>query len=444
MKTIGCNKKLIDKLFEIISKDDTLKKFLDYKNNEEYFSINGEKIDIGEYLMQLGKIFGNKDKFGNFSNKNAISQNFFIPELDQFKTRYSQIFEQINIDRYVNPTYEFRSFTTLDRISNTVIRKDEEPDWEINEELRDSIIGKMPSNLSLEEKAIYIYCKLCKELTYDDGYLFRGKLENGRYEYKFSKEHMENIKPHSKITCWDYSRLYSKFVNSLDGNIEAVIIAEGANHGHYLTGFYTDRASVMLEAINGRTGGTNDLMKAKNGIEFEGVEIISDRDGVIKQAIEKIYPQIFGKKQKSIKNYIQDLKSTASKENPINLKYKIQSFTDEMKKCQIFGNEAVQTLSAFNKAGFFGQDLTRAYLGKKEISQDGKKFYRRLVLIKAQNESSNSKEELYLLDSESLELSQCTSQEIIRKLNSGEFVYENEKHKIQGIDMEVTDDDTVK
>ena len=174
MKTIGCNKKLIDKLFEIISKDDTLKKFLDYKNNEEYFSINGEKTDIGEYLLQLGKIFGNKDKFGNLSNKNVISQNFFIPELEQFKTRYSQIFDQINIDRYVNPTYEFREFTTLDRISNTVIRKDEEPYWDINEELKNSIIGEMPSNLSLEEKAIYIYCKLCKELTYDDGYLFRG------------------------------------------------------------------------------------------------------------------------------------------------------------------------------------------------------------------------------------------------------------------------------
>ena len=62
---------------------------------------------------------------------------------------------------------------------------------------------------------------------------------------------------------------------------KTVIISRGINKGHFLTGFYTDKVSLMLEPINGRSLATNDLAKAKNGIECEGIHIISDRENVI-------------------------------------------------------------------------------------------------------------------------------------------------------------------
>ena len=319
-----------------------------------------------------------------------------------------------------------------------MIRKGEEPDWNISPELEEIVFNAMPRDLSLEEKAIYIYCKLCKELKYDEGYFFRGQLKDERYNSEFDKKHLEGIKPGSKITCWDFSRICSKMINGLDGDIESVIIAEGANHGHYLTGFYTDKVSVMLEAVNGRTGGTNDLMKAKNGIEFEGVEIVSDRQGIIKRAIEKVYPQVFEKKQISIKEYLQHLELLSrEKDIPDNLEIKLQSFIEIMKENNITGNEAIQTLSAFYKSGFFGGEFERAYLGREE-DVDGRRYYRRLVLIRAtrENEDKVNESELYLIASDSLELSTCMEQEIIEKLNSGEYVYESEKHNMPGIDKE--------
>lgn len=432
------NSELLDKLFEILENKECLAKFMDYDNNRNYFSIDGQQVDIKKYIMCLGKIFGNKDKNGNLGKKNEISQDFFIVGLDKIKENVAHIYENINVDRYVNPTYEFRRFTTLDRLSNEVIRKGEEPDWNISSELEEIVFNAMPRDLSLEEKAMYIYCKLCKELKYDEGYFFRGQLEDKRYNSEFDKKHLEGIKPGSKITCWDFSRICSKMINSLDGDIESVIIAEGANHGHYLTGFYTDKVSVMLEAVNGRTGGTNDLMKAKNGIEFEGVEIVSDRKGIIKRAIEKVYPQIFEKKQISIKEYLKYLELLSrEKDIPDNLEIKLQSFIEIMKENNITGNEAIQTLSAFYKSGFFGREFERAYLGRK-VDVDGRRYYRRLVLIRSsrENEDKFSKRELYLIDSDSLELSTCMEQEIIEKLNSGEYVYESEKHKMPGIDKE--------
>lgn len=432
------NSELLDKLFEILKNKECLAKFMDYDNNRDYFSIDGQQVDIKEYIICLGKIFGNKDKNGNLGENNEISQDFFIVGLDKIKENVALIYQNINVDRYVNPTYEFRRFTTIDRLSNEVIRKGEEPDWNISPELEEIVFNAMPRDLSLEEKAIYIYCKLCKELKYDEGYFFRGQLKDERYNSEFDKKHLEGIKPGSKITCWDFSRICSKMINGLDGDIESVIIAEGANHGHYLTGFYTDKVSVMLEAVNGRTGGTNDLMKAKNGIEFEGVEIVSDRQGIIKRAIEKVYPQVFEKKQISIKEYLQHLELLSrEKDIPDNLEIKLQSFIEIMKENNITGNEAIQTLSAFYKSGFFGGEFERAYLGREE-DVDGRRYYRRLVLIRAtrENEDKVNESELYLIDSDSLELSTCMEQEIIEKLNSGEYVYESEKHKMPGIDKE--------
>ena len=44
------NPVLLDKIFEILSNDDLLSKFLDYSNNAETFAINGQEISISEYL----------------------------------------------------------------------------------------------------------------------------------------------------------------------------------------------------------------------------------------------------------------------------------------------------------------------------------------------------------------------------------------------------------
>ena len=341
-------------------------------------------------------------------------------------------FDRINIDRYVNPQYEFKRFTSRERISNKVIRKGEEPDWTISEELRTAVFKDMPKDLSVEEQAMYIYCKLCMELSYDEGYFFRNHLNNGRYEYTFSKEHLESIKTGSKITCWDFSRIFSKMINELNEEIEAVIISEGANREHYLVGFYTDRVSVMLDAINARTGGTNDLMKARNGIELEGIDIVSDRGGVIKQAIEKVYPMVFGRNQSSIENYLQELRNVGKEEIPNNLKSKLESFIEIMKQKNIFGNEAIQTFLGYHHFGFFGEELDKSFLGKEEY-QDGKKGYRRIVLLRTKTD--NVDRVLYMIDSNSLELSTCTEKEMVDKLKSGEYIYESKNHKMPGINM---------
>lgn len=427
------SKELLDKLFEILSDEYTLQRFLDFENNKNEFKINNEDTDLKDYLKCMGEFLGAKDKNGKLSSDNTISSDFYIPNLEIYKHNYLKVLEYYNLDRYTNPMYEFKKFNTLDHITDRIIREGEEPDWTVSSELRSAIYEKFPYKSSLEEQAMYIYCKLCHELRYDEGYFYRDKLAIDRYDSSFDKDSLESIVPNSSITCWDFSRLFSKLVNELDGDIEAVIISTGMNEGHYLAGFYTNKVSAMLEAINAGKDGTNDLMKAKNGIKFSGIKVISDRAGLIDKALEKIYPQVLKKPQLSISEYMEQLKSTPKEEISNDIEKKIQSFIDVMQENNIIGNEAVQTLNTYYKAGFFGEELKKVFIGKKDRSKKQEEF-KRSVLIMPSNKQTTPNTLLYEIDTEDLKVTTYTAQMIINKLNSGEVVYEDEKHVLPDIE----------
>ena len=104
----------------------------------------------------------------------------------------------------------------------------------------------------------------------------------------------------------------------------------------------------------------------------------------------------------------------------------------EIKQKNISGNEATQTLAMFSKSGFFGVSFERAYVGKK-IIQNGEETYRRLVLLRCKD--GKEENDIYILDTDLLELSKENKQEVIKKIASYEFVYEDEKHKLAGIDI---------
>lgn len=430
------DKELIDKTFEILSDEETFQKFLDFQNNKEVFRLNGVQRELPDYLKCLGSIFGNKNSVGLLEKSNDILTDYYIPKIFDYQERYSAIFDTYNMDRYINPLYEFRRLNVLTHIHDRVIRSGEEPEWEVNPELRECVYKDFPETGTLEEKVMHIYSKLCKELNYDEGYFYKDKLSEDRYEYTFSKEHLEAIKRNSAITCWDFSRICSKLINELEGDIEAVIISQGENQGHFSVGFYTDKVSAILEAINTKSKGTNDLMKAKNGIELEGIEIVSDRENLIAKALENVYPRVVGKKQISIVEYMRQLRRTPDVEVPNNLKMKIQSFVEVMRENNIIGNEAMQALNVYYNTGFFGDELKKAYVGRESKNQDGEEKFKRSVLIISKSETMSPDTTVYSIDTQSLKFSTHTAQDIINGLNSGEIVYEDNKHTLPDIDGE--------
>lgn len=445
----GKDSELIDKLFEALTNPDICERFMNFDENGDYFKIEGKSYQIEDYLKKFGQIFryryeaeGEEEAFfvGDF-----LIRNFHLPEsvkstIYQNATQIYQAYHE-RYSRYVDRRYEFRELDNEDDMRT--FRNGDEPNWNVNEELRAAIFNNLPQDLSLEEQALFIYTRLCQELEYNEEYLYRNKDISSQFESNFSQEQLESIKPGSKITCFDFSRIFSKLVNELDGDIEAIVISQGTNRGHFLTGFYTDKVSVRLEAINinlnGRQDPTNDLMKAKNGIKLRGVQPIFDRDGIINDSLRKVYSLTYGKDALSVKGFVQELKSLPETDVPDDIKLKLQSFIEVMRDRGIVGNEFVQTLDGMCKAKFFGQDVEKAYLGKR-MEHDGEKHIQRMILFRQKGTEEQEEPHFYLIDTSTLEMVEPPQQQLIEELNSGSMIYESEKHKIAGIDKEANDD----
>ena len=444
----GNDKELLNKVFEILSSNDLLSKFLDYDNNKQAFSINGQVVPIGKYLEKMGSFFGDKDENGELSNTNMISEDFYIPNLEEIKSRYSTILDELNLDKYVNPYY---TFERAGGFHEEIYREGREPDWNVSEELHDEIFKDMPENYTPEEKAIFIYCKMCSSLLYDEGYVYRDNLNKTNYGSTFSKEHLESIKPNSKITCYDFARIFQKFVNSLDDDITAVMIMQGYNEGHAYAGFYTDNVSATVEASNifGKEGDhTNDFMKVKNGIKPRGIEAISDKKGLIDQAIDKVYAIMNYKKPKSIKDFVMEYKSISDameeQNNPVDISLKIEALLETMREKNISGNEFTQSFWGVSRTKFFGEKkLKQAYIGERVKGENGEERFKRYILIKkpsteeVEEQNNDGEEPLYLIDTDTLTYEKCSTNEMNEKFRSGRFIYENSKHKMPGIDKEV-------
>ena len=316
---------LINTIFEILRDEDKFNKFINFGDNVEEFSINGEEIEQSEYLKCMASIFGKKDA------ESFPFDGYDIPEKDICINRYRKLYDIINLERYANPEYEFRRIAW-----GSSIRKGDEPDWTVHPEVQQKVYSNMPEVLSSEEKAMWIYLKLCQMFLYDEGYNYKdyinekeeissindffkiGIVEEGveeglesiNYTPNFSKKHLEGIVPGAKITCFDFARIFFQMINNLDNNMNAVTIPEGLFEKHFLNGIYSDKISAKLDGVSNQDSDDkmNDLLRVKLGIKIKGLTTIYDPDNILGQAIERLYPLIIGREPMTIEEYREQLR----------------------------------------------------------------------------------------------------------------------------------------
>lgn len=111
-----------------------------------------------------------------------------------------------------------------------------------------------------------------------------------------------------------------------------------------------------------------------------------------------------------------------------------------MKSNNILGIEFAQTLGGIRKTKYF-YDTQLAYLGKLHSTDNGNKKYKRHILLRQpkHKETEDSSIEIYIVDTKILDLSTCSEEDIIARLNSRELIYESEKHKLPRIDKDIVE-----
>lgn len=421
----GCSMRSVETAFSVLQNEKVLYEFLNTSDSMQNIVVDDQMFKKREVFEVLGDIFGYPADDGEFKRAKGKMNNYYVPELGKMIENYAKLYNSgYNLDRYANDEYTFKAQFTK---TGAIYRCVGNCEFDINPQLKREVYEDMPSDLTTEEKAVYIYAKLCSVLEYDDGIIeIEGKRISKIEKSRFDKSALESIKPNGKIICYDFARICARFLNELDG-VTAMVLSQGLIDGHYLTGFYTDKVSARLEAINvSGESSLNDLARAHNKLELAGIDIISDKFGIFPTALEKAYASVYCRGKTTIADFVSQIKEQKSAE--AQLDKLIEAFIQTLREKHICGNEATLIYNAFKKNGFFGTEIESIYIGDKHTTENGT-FYQRKILLR-----QNGDENPYLIDVVNLISKQISAADVAKNLQSKQFVYESNKYQLKGLE----------
>lgn len=137
-------------------------------------------------------------------------------------------------------------------------------------------------------------------------------------------------------------------------------------------------------------------------------------NGIIRKAKEKIYPLVAGKESISVKDYVDILKQLPKDEISNNFTEKFKAFKTILSENDTLGYETLQLFTIYKHAGFFGENLSSAFIGK--IDNDGN--YKAMVLLK-----NDISQKTYIFDPDSLDLTEYDKKLVEEMFDNGDLFY---------------------
>ncbi len=356
---------------------------------------------------------------------------------DVVSERIANITENYNFDRFTMPHYTFQEAG-----KNIVMRQEEEPEFEINDELRSAIFSDMPEEIStVEDKAFYIYAKLCKLLEYDSEYAYWSRIHEGEYPSNFSAEKLKSIVPGSKVICQDFCRIYTKLINELGDDIDAVILKRTEKKGgHWLVGVHTSKVSMEMDSTDMSDNKNFDLANVKAAGRITGIKFISTLDG--DTSFLNMYRENLDEITTSMLNDGKEVVIPSAmvwKYEKSDFETRLEAFSEVLKTHNIRGTELVISFLQFEKLGFFGEamfgrPLKKSFLLRKSMV-DGKERYDRMIYFQ-QARTNGKNSSIYCIDSQNGDISTEGFDEIQARIESGELIFEDDEHNLDDFTQE--------
>lgn len=343
----------------------------------------------------------------------------------------------------------------------------------LNNDLKNEIICDMPSDLSLVEKAIYIYIKMCKVLTYDEEfYVF-----NQETKVQLKHVDMRNLTKitldNNKVVCYEFNAIYAKFLYEIGITDFELLGISGMvfNGKHQKLNFTVDKYEIEADSTTSSING--DMNKAKLNSPLVGLRCRNIDKQLIKEfnmMISKVYSivvrQELEKLEKgamyvdsSIGNYMlhgiidearMNLISLASADlseeefdglsEKEYLKRRINSYIEILSNCDLSPIDTMHFSLTLRNAAFTETEkknnIIISYVKDNEEYAEGKEAGLSAIITTSEdiiiyNEESNSNNYFYFVPSKGV--TKISKQELINKFNSGKLQQIEDEHLIPGI-----------
>ena len=284
-----------ERLEEIKSKCDLKQLIKDYKDEIYYQIVNNKGTEIR--AIRLVELFlsgqSKLEEYFNVFKKIGLSKrevmylvNSFFKD-EEIVKRY--VLPKEVIQRYMNLTnYKMIDFESINRISSSKLKG-----AYIDENLKGHLYKGINENYTDLEKAIYLYIRMCKYLSYDPSYYVNDS-RDGVVALYDDPSRLKDIKDDKhNIVCYEFNYMYAKLLEELNIPYESSIRKLRSGGGHANLEFVYGKYIVLADAVTSVFNG--DLVNAKINTKLVGLKCLNKCESTVEEfndILEKVYNDI--------------------------------------------------------------------------------------------------------------------------------------------------------
>lgn len=318
--------------------------------------ING--IPLAHFLYAVSKYY----------EDNKIEENYLVNE--DLKGRLKEIKSSEKVDVQMLNKYLDTNDSILEQMK-------------VNIELQDLILSDISPEFNDLEKAIYVYIKMCKVLTYDEE--FYAVNQKGPLSEKHKTiDNVANISlANNKVVCYEFDAIYSYFLNKLGINYKHFVGTVDGNgkqgeeefddeynrysEGHTFLKYRCGKHLVKADSVTSILQG--DIMQAKLNQPLRGLVCENTNEqskNEFSQAMHKIYNYIANREPKISQNepekvetfdeIVAQFNSSTDKLRPVDIREKIEILISKVNSTKMIGIDAYSYLLQLRKILFTEQE----------------------------------------------------------------------------------------
>lgn len=226
----------------------------------------------------------------------------------------------------------------------------DEASWKITNELQEYIdMLSEDDKLSVEDKILSTYEKLCKDYVYDDNLIsYIKKIDDDVfslpdwYGRDVDQEWEKNREQHNRRICFELSRYLAKALTELlkDNNDYNICIFWNKNLTHYFVGLTCNDYSLVLDLDD--FFNIKDLTRIKADLTAEGIVILEDYENKFKNALDKFNE---GRSEYAIKKVEDEISNDNTNSNHNTEKDSDKSDKKEENEDIVFFKKAIEVLT---------------------------------------------------------------------------------------------------
>lgn len=452
--------------YENLKESISFEKFLK-QNKENNYSIliDGNQYSIPAFqlisFMQLSE-----EVFHQICSNPDIQMIYDIPKEHFIYASYqffkkNKVFEEFMIPSEIENRFsDIQSFQAIDLQAINAYLETEDTKFKeatLNPELEREILSGMPEDATELEKAIYIYIKMCKLLTYDEEYYAVNQKGKATLKHKdiqyISSINLQN----NKVVCFEFNLIYSILLDQLGIKFRSDyknMAEEFYGEAHANLEFRSGKYLVIADSVTSILGG--DMTNAKLNQPLIGLQCMNRNTNTqleFRNAVSKMYELIiqqennFSEKPnvrcvQTFEEIMDEYKSVTTNLNEVGFDEKLSILIEKVNATQMVGIDSLSYVLQLRKV-LFNEEERQNHLGltiirnNEAFASNGSIMASAIFTLNQTGFKENEEQNLYYYFEPNQELVLISKEELQKKFNDGLFEYiEKEDPRIPGI-MEV-------